>query len=260
MTKYPTLIYDGPFSDHITETDPKGLKGGTITLDTAKKKAVNAIKQIIGDNLNVSDGQPVKGKVKGFTFNIGKENEPNYSIDISKKGGHVVNFISSRNVKSAQISSKQAAQKAQEYLAVLGYPNMEPTFSETKSNIAYISFAYKPDDIIFYPDIIDVQVARDNGQILAIEALSYLMSHQKRDVVNPEISEDKAKNLVSSEFDKVEDVKLVVIPQDSQKETLCYEIRGTTAEEVYLIYINANSGNEEQILKLVSHSNGTFTI
>lgn len=260
MTKYPTLIYDGPFSDHITEAEPKGLEGGTINLATARKKAKNAIKQIIGDNLESTDGQKIEGKLKGFNFNISKEGSPNYAIDVSQKGGHIVNLLANRNVNSAKLSSKQAAEKAKEYLAVLDYPNMEPTFSEVKDNIAYISFAYQPDDIIYYPDIIDVQVALDNGQILAVEALSYLMTHTKREKKEPEISEEKARSLINSEFQEINNVQLTVIPQNTLDEVLCYEIRGTIGGEVYLVYINASTGEEEQILKLVKHSNGTFTI
>ena len=260
MTKYPTLIYDGPFSDHITEAKPKGLKGDTITLNTAKKKAKNAIRQIIGDNLQSSDGQSIKGKLEGYTFDISKEGSPKYSIDISKKGGYVVNLLTTRDVPSSKLSTKQAVQKAQEYLAVLGYLNMEATFSEVKGNIGYISFAYQPDEIIYYPDIIDVQVALDNGQVLAVEALSYLMTHRKREPVKPKLSEKRAKGLIQDKFENIENVQLAVIPKDNNEEVLCYEFRGKRAEEVYLIYVNASSGAEEQILKLVKHSNGTFAI
>ena len=40
---YPTLIYDGPFSDHILEKEPEMLKGTTeVTLSDALKKAEKA--------------------------------------------------------------------------------------------------------------------------------------------------------------------------------------------------------------------------
>ena len=40
FTDYPTLIYDGPFSDHITQMKPKFLEGAqTVSADTAQTTA-----------------------------------------------------------------------------------------------------------------------------------------------------------------------------------------------------------------------------
>jgi len=38
---YPTLIYDGPFSDHMTMTEPKGLTGNEMNPEEAKQRVVD---------------------------------------------------------------------------------------------------------------------------------------------------------------------------------------------------------------------------
>ena len=43
MTKIPTLIYDGPFSDHITERKPRALDGEDISQEAARDKAREVI-------------------------------------------------------------------------------------------------------------------------------------------------------------------------------------------------------------------------
>lgn len=260
LQKFPTLIYDGPFSDHITQAKPRGLKGGNITQNEAKKRAQDFVDfEDKNNNISITDSKSVKGKIPAYYFEVSQEGEK-YAVDISKKGGHLVNMMNSRPVNSSRLSQKEAVDRAQEYLARVKYPGMEATYSEVNDNIASISLAYQPQDIIYYPDIIDVQVALDNGQILAVEALSYLMSHQKRDIEEPELSKGEVKELVSKEFDKIEEINLAVIPTDSLKEVLTYEIRGTVGEEIYLIYINADTGDEEQILRVVKDNRGTFAL
>ncbi len=261
LNKFPTLIYDGPFSDHVTEAKPKGLEGNTVSIAQAKNKAIKAVDFLNERDISASDGTSVNGRIPSFNFQVKNgEDEGVYSVDISEKGGHLVNMISNRSVPNSRISQPEAAGKAKDYLAVQGYPKMEPTYSEVDRNVAYISFAYKDDDIIFYPDIINVQVALDNGQVLAVEALSYLMSHHKRDLSEPEISQDEARSMAENTLENIENIRLAVIPQADLNDVLTYEIRGDVGGETYIIYINADTGEEEQILQVIKGEGGTFTL
>ncbi len=260
MTKYPTLIYDGPFSDHIVEMKPRALKGKNITEKEANKKARESIDVANKKELKTEDIRNVEAKIPAYNFQLSTADDRNYSVDISKKGGYLINMIFSREVANMKLDIKEAAEKAKEYLAVKGYPNMHPTYAEIKDNIAYISCAYKSDDIIFYPDIIDIQVALDNGQVMAVEALSYLTSHHERDLDKPEISKKEVKDLLADRFKSIGSIKLAVIPTGALKEILTYEVRGEINDEVYLIYINAKTGEEEEILRLIKSETGTFTI
>ncbi|ACL69068.1 germination protein YpeB [Halothermothrix orenii] len=260
LSKYPTLIYDGPFSDHITETKPRGLQGNEVTKTEARRKAEKVADFVNNDGINVSRGKTVNGRIRSYNFQVKNDDGEVYSVDISRKGGHLVNMLTSRQVAGAKIGQKEAAEKARDYLARIGYPNMEPTYSEINDNIAFISFAYKPDNIIYYTDIINVQVALDNGQILGVEALNYLMSHREREKQEPEISEEEVRGMVNDTLEKIENIRLAVIPEESLKEVFTYEVRGTIGEETYLVYINAKTGVEEQILKVIKGKQGTFAL
>jgi len=260
MTKYPTLLYDGPFSDHVTEIKPRELKGKNITRENANKKAKEAVDIANKKELKTEDSRTVSGKIPAYNFQLSTADDRNYSVDISKKGGYLVNMIFIRDIDEVKLNLEEAAEKVKEYLAVRGYPNMSPTYAEIKDNIAYISSAYKSDDIIFYPDIIDVQVALDNGQVMAVEALSYLISHHEREVKEPKLSESEVKDLIGERFESIDSIKLAVIPSGGLEEVLTYEVRGKIGGEIYLIYINARTGDEEQILRLIKSKTGTFTM
>ena len=260
MGKVPVLIYDGPFSDHVVDRKPRGLTGEEIDKEQARTRARKMVDFKEEGELNISEGTSVNGRITSYNFQVKNGDNEVYSVDISKKGGHLVSLLNNREPASSKISLEEAVDKARDYLAINGYPNMESTYSEVKDNIAYISFAYQQDDTIFYTDIINVQVALDQGQILAVEALGYLMSHQSRELESPEIAEEEAKEMAQNTLDEIENVRLAVIPQPSLKEVLTYEVRGTAAGETYLIYYNAITGDEEQILKVILGQEGTFAL
>lgn len=136
---------------------------------------------------------------------------------------------------------------------------MVPVYSMVQNNIATVSYVYQEDGVIIYPDQIKVDIALDNGRVLGFEALTYYMSHRKRTLPRPKISEEEARQLANSEMD-IERVKLALIPLESGDEVLTYEVRGKMDGEVYLVYINAVTGNEERIMRVIHTENGRFAI
>ncbi|MBC7344984.1 MAG: germination protein YpeB, partial [Clostridia bacterium] len=55
---------------------------------------------------------------------------------------------------------------------------------------------------------------------------------------------------------KIQRVRKALIPLDSGKEVLCYELRAERGPETYLIYINARTGAEERIFKVMKLPQG----
>ncbi|MFW5985686.1 MAG: germination protein YpeB [Halanaerobiaceae bacterium] len=260
LNKEPTLVYDGPFSDHVSGIKPRGLKGDEISSSEAEKKAREVIDIEEGKQLTTIDSGSTKGRIEAYNFNIERKEGDEYSVDISKKGGHLINIIGSRERGQKEYDLQEAKEKAKKYLAAAGYPKMKATYGEVEDDTAFISFAYQNDDVIFYPDLINVRLALDKNQVISVDALKYLTFHQERELEEPEITEDEAKNMAEDRLDEIEDVKLAVIPDESLKEILTYEIKGSVAGEEYLIYINARTGIEEEILQLIRTEKGSFTI
>ncbi|MEJ6949675.1 germination protein YpeB [Natronospora cellulosivora (SeqCode)] len=259
MGKVPVLIYDGPFSDHISNREPLGLTGDEITKDDARERVLDYIDVDGNADIDISDGSPVEGRIPAYNFQVQTGNGV-YSVDISETGGHLVSLLNNRGVERDGVDMNEAVELARDYLAKIGYPNMEPTYSEIQQNVFYVSFAYETDDVIFYPDLINVQVAMDNGQIIAVEASRFLMGHHDREAEEAEITEEEAEEIANETLDNIDNIRLAVIPKPSTREVFTYEVRGMIGEEVYLIYINALDGNEEQILRVIMGEQGTFAL
>ena len=53
---------------------------------------------------------------------------------------------------------------------------------------------------------------------------------------------------------------MAVIPTEWKTEKLCYEFKGKENDTEYLVYINAENGEEEQILIITNTPNGVLTM
>lgn len=248
---YPTLIYDGPFSDHILEKDPLMLRGEKeISEEEALRRAV---KLTGADNL-VRTGDE-SGRMPSYVFENGA-----FTVAVTKAGGFYSYMLSGRQIGDRKIMTEEAAEIAEEYLEQLGIMNAESTYYEVQNGVCVINFAAEQDDVTLYTDLIKVGVALDNGEILSFDLRGYITNHTIRDLPVPEITEEKAISLVSDSLNPI-DADLCVIPSEGMREILCYEVQcvGKSGQNV-LVYINAVTGQEEQILLLKITNNGTLTV
>ena len=85
------------------------------------------------------------------------------------------------------------------------------------------------------------------------------MNHRMRDVSNVVLSQEEAKERVSTHLD-VSAVSLSIIPKDSLREVLCYEFKGTYMDKNFIVYVNAENGREEEIMLLIESETGILTI
>jgi len=136
---------------------------------------------------------------------------------------------------------------------------MKSTYYMDENNIATINFAYTQNNVTIYPDLIKVQVAMDNGDIVGFESAGYLFSHKERNLPVPRISQAEAKSMLNQNLEIINS-GLAVIPTDVKTEVLVYEFKGKVDDREFIVYINAETGNEEDILIILHTPNGILTI
>ena len=136
---------------------------------------------------------------------------------------------------------------------------MKPTYYLNNGGILTVNYAYEQNGITMYPDLVKVKIALDNGEILGLESTGYLNSHQEnRNLVETKITVEEAKKKVNKNL-SVSSSGLAVIPTEWGTEVLCYEFKGNTGENDFLVYINAETGEEEDILLIINTPEGTLT-
>ncbi len=256
--EYEGLIYDGAYSEHITSADKKGLSGD----DISEEQAINIVRESFGANSTgkiESYGLSENASIPVYTFAVEDKGKRNITIGISKKGGHVVWINSDREVKEEKLSSEQANEKGKTFLSEKGYENMKETYFLKEGNIITINYAYSQDGVIMYPDLIKLKIALDDGEVLGMESTGYLNNHIVRDISNIKISKEEAKSKLNKNLN-IESEGLAVIPTKWKTENLCYEFKGKIEDTEYLVYINAETGEEQDILIIVNTPNGTLTM
>ncbi len=258
---YPTLIYDGPFSDHMSTAEARGLSGDNITAEEAAEK----LKNFFGaDRVQevTEAGKSDNGPIKTFSFQmtlVDSPDGPNVNAGISQKGGHIVWLLYNREVGESKLDMDQAKKAGLDFLEERGYESMEDTYYLRQDNIATINYAYKQGDVTIYPDLIKLKIALDDGEIVGIESKTYLSNHTQREIPEPKISMEEAQKKINGNL-KVSSSGLAIIPTDYKKELFCYEFKGKLNDRDFIVYINAATGNEEDILMIVNTPNGVLTI
>jgi len=157
------------------------------------------------------------------------------------------------------LTEEEGVKIGTEYLKKIGYENMVATYHSKDDGAITINFALKENDITLYTDLIKVTVSLDNGRVLSVDAQTYLMNHKERDLKKPKINVSKAEKSLSKSLE-IKSSKLALIPSNFGTEYLCYEFLCTSKiGEDILVYIDANTGEEKQILLLLYADGGTLT-
>lgn len=257
--EYEGLIYDGAYSDHIEKVEKKGLTGNDISEDEAE--------QIVR---SFFDGQEIKNITRnGFIENASipvydftiefNNSEESAGINIAKKGGHIVQFDKNREVSESKITKEEAKEIGKTFLDGKEFKNMEPTYCSITENIITVNYAYSQDGVIVYPDLVKVKIAMDNGEILGLESSGYLNSHEERTISEAKITIDQAKENLNSNL-QIQSEGRAIIPTKWKTEILCYEFKGKVEDTEFLVYVNCETGKEEDILVVVDNENGEITM
>lgn len=253
LEDYPTLIYDGPFSDHINTKKSSVVENlEEISQDEAQEKAAKFIGVKTEDIyfLNKTDSN-----LSTYTFY-----NTNATISVTQKGGLVSYMLKSRYAGESKITPEDAIRKATAFLGEKGYSKIKESYYSTVDGVCTINYAYYEDGITYYTDLIKVSVALDNGEILGFDATGYIMNHKVRKVPeNPKYDLRSAGKLLKDDL-KILSNKKAFIPTDYETENYVYEYRckADDGQEI-LVYIDPVTGEEKDILILLYSDGGVLT-
>ena len=253
----PTLIYDGPFSDHITGRTPRLLEAlADVTQDEARLSAAKFFDLEPELFSLVSAGE---GTLPTYGFSATVDGGELY-VEVTRQGGLVLEAISSRSTGTAALSQEEAAALARDFLASRGYPSMRESYFIDQGGVVTINFAAAQGEVLCYPDLVKVSVALDTGRVVGFESKGYLMNHTVRTLPAPAVTKAQAQEVVSPAL-TVLSHQLTLIPTSGEYEVLCHEFKCEDEDGRHIIiYVNAQKGQEEKILLLLEDENGTLVL
>lgn len=253
---YPKMIYDGPFSDSVLDAEIK-MDGEEVTKEQAEEKLQEYLSGF--DISEVKFTNEVEGKIAAYNFDV-KYNSGNTAfVQISKIGGRAILIDNNRPLDNYTLEVDQCVEKAEEFAVSLGYDNMTSVWASDYNGQVYVNLAPEVDGVIYYPDLVKVIVARDNGEILGLETMTYFANHKERSLEDAALTVQQARAKVSSKIEIVSE-KLVLIPIAGNKETLAYEFAGEWNDLKYFIFIDASTGDELDVFRVIDSEQGTFMV
>lgn len=183
---------------------------------------------------------------QSYELSVKPDGAPLIAGSVSKKGGHVLWFMTNRQVRQEKISLVQATDKADRFLKEKGFRNLTLTKRNQYQNVAILTYVRLMKNVRIYPVSIKLKVAMDNGQIIAFDQLNYLYNNCEKVSLVPKVSEKFVREQVNKDL-KVREVNLAVIQNPSLDNILCYELFVTKGEKTYRMLLNAANGDQEKM-------------
>lgn len=251
----PSLIYDGPFSEHLSNKTPLGISGlPNANRDEARAAAADFLG--LRPEVLTSVGQG-EGVLPSWSFSATVDGGELY-IEVTQQGCQVISLFSSRVAGDSTLTEQDAIRYAREFLSENGYVDMQESYHIRQGSILTINFFPVQQDVLCYPDLVKVAVALDTGEIVGFESHGWIMNHTSRSFPAVNITADTAAQSVSSSLEIISH-QLALIPSEGEYEILCHEFKCRTQYDTnVIVYINAETGYEEQILLLLEEDNGTL--
>ncbi len=252
---YPILLYDGPFSDGRGETRFKAMDGGEISAE----QALQAAREFIGAD-RVSDAWITgEGLIPAPVYEISAyTGDGLLSLAVTRQGGHVVYMMVDGASREEAYSQASLIDMAAAFLKSRGYPPMAVSYWSAFDGYLTVNFAATQDGVLLYPDLVKVQMSMESGLPVGLEAVNYLANHAERSLPSPVFGEDEARARLNPAL-TAERGRLCVIPLDSG-EALCWEFAAVADGAKYLVYIDAMTGEEQNIYRVIEDENGQLVI
>lgn len=258
ISEYPTLIYDGPFSESAENRPPQGEIGERITAQQAAERA----RRLFSDG-TVADTVYVPGALPVYELSVQSPSRGQVSLSLTEQGGELLSFMGAptgdKNDPPSDQESLQLKETALSFLQELGIEDPAAAYAQYYQGAAVLNFAPRQAGVILYSDLVKVYMDRETGEVMGLDARNYRLNHRQRALPRPKLTEEQAGAYVSGEL-KVEHTDLALIPLTQQTEVLCYEFKATKDGTFYIVYINALTGEEEQIFEVINSEEGDLVV
>jgi spore germination protein len=245
------------FGEHVNvnRPAPTALTEDIIPREEAVEKAREFIRHLGADLELVGEEDVPDSEVPHYSLAFAQQgkNGRRIVVEVIRNGGRVFQMFAERSPGQPVISVNDAQTRASRFLAERGVDSVILLGVEEWGNSAVFTYCHTEDGILFYPDLLRVRVAQDDGEILSYEGNGFAMYHRERGNFSDQLGSQGAMERLNDTLTVAQNsTQRVVIFDRRGVEVLCYEFLVSRGQEQFLIYINAQNGREENIVRLVS--------
>ena len=250
---YPTMIYDGPFSDSETNIEIKGLSGDEVTKEVAQNEVLKCFKDVA----DIEYQGEINSRIETYNFKVSTTYENTLYAQVTKIGGHIITVSGMANeINLSSVDLDEAEKIAINFAKENGIEDATCVWRDVLKNDGYFNIAPKQSGVILYPDLVKVKIDLSTGTVIGYDASTYFTNHTNRLIPKSSIAVADAKKALPGEYN-FQEGRLVLAPLEYSREVLCYEFIGEKDGETYYFYINAQTGKEENVLKVIETTDGS---
>ncbi len=250
---YPAMIYDGPFSDAELDMTVKGLKGDMLSKEECKKQIEKTFKNYV----DIDYSGEINSRFETFAYHVTNTDNQKLYVQVSKIGGHILTVSGNGTQTDEKVISQEDAEKiAIDFAKENGINNPKIVWKQSLQNKTYLNIAPTENGIVLYPDLVKVKVDLGSGTVIGYDASNYFLNHVARALKKPSHTAEDFEGKISKEF-LVTNKSLVLAPLDYSREVICFEYQCEKQGQTYYIYLNADTGKEENVLKVIETDDGS---
>src|SRR5690606_10148919 len=162
--------------------------------------------------------------------------------DITENGGHLLSFLLERPVKKDARSHEEILNTAKTFMNDVGYTDVKLSESRENHEAWHLVFTrvYGEDEALIYPDSIQVKIAKDNAEILGVNAMEYIQEEKIKEQSEVPIDWDK----FFADHVGVEQVQKIYTGNGNLELRKCYEVIArldNKAQDTYRVVIDAET-------------------
>lgn len=213
-------------------------------------EAMQLAKEFVGTEkvLSVSHAPDTSGALPAYGVTV-QTADVLLNLEITRRGGKVL-LMAPETASFAMLKTpEQCAAAALAFLKSRGFAEMEAPYYQVYDGLCVVTCVYVQSGVLVWPDRVLVQVRMDTAEVVGIEARSYWRNHIPRRLQSPLLTQTEARASLSPGA-AVESARLCLLPVQNQ-ERLCWQFTLTFGEESYISYIDAMTGEELHLEKIM---------
>lgn len=168
-------------SDALKKKQLKNIKDAPVTKEDALLKFKKLFPDVSKQVIDTTDSKP-GASYPFYHIRFADQDSVGY-IDITKKGGHILSFLTERPAGSGTMEMEQVRNKVELFLKDSGYTDI--VFEEVRENDTAFHFVYTRVEPLHkakvLSDTIQVKAAKQDGRILGLNAAEYIRKEKLED-------------------------------------------------------------------------------
>ncbi len=178
------------------------------------------------------------------------------NVEVTRRGGKILLMAPETASFPMMRTPEECSAAALSFLRSRGFAEMEVLYYQVYDGLCVLTCVYVQNGVLIWPDRVLVQVRMDTAEVVGIEARSYWKNHIPRKLQTPLLTQAEARAALSPDV-SVASARLCLLPIGGQ-ERLCWQFTLSREDAAYISYIDAMTGSEVLLEKVIQLEFGSL--